>query len=268
MAVKDYKKNVEAKMRLEENKKCADCRAANPRWVSCKYGVFLCLECAGIHRALGVNYDFIKSATLDQWSREAYLPIKYGGNSKFISFLKEKNLLNIEVLDKYRNPVVMEYSKSLIDEVKNATGETLKHAEANCTTESETLNQETTNFRPNQQNFVYMHQKKSGSASQLFRDTTESLRNKLAHYSPTLANFSTCTINKVSDISSSIYNHTKSFGSKTFIATAKLSSKIIDEAKSVRDKKQHNINKSTEELSKQNVMTSFARKKAESKDWS
>lgn len=52
------------------NEECADCGASQPKWASINLGITLCIECAGIHRSLGVHLSKVRSLTLDTevWS--------------------------------------------------------------------------------------------------------------------------------------------------------------------------------------------------------
>lgn len=65
----------------ENNKKCADCWARNPRWASWNLGVFLCIRCAGIHRNLGVHISKVKSVGLDSWTEEQISSMQSMGNA-------------------------------------------------------------------------------------------------------------------------------------------------------------------------------------------
>ena len=66
----DLKPRLDALIRKPYNQFCADCGARGPRWSSVKLGIFICPQCAGIHRKLGTHISFVQSVTIDKWKPE------------------------------------------------------------------------------------------------------------------------------------------------------------------------------------------------------
>lgn len=122
----------ETKAKLQElqkqngNNVCVDCGAPSPQWASPKFGVFMCLNCSGVHRGLGVHISFIRSATMDSFKVSELKRMQLGGNKTWQDFFDKHSENQLEgrtfdgstIKDRYDSPVGEEYKERLAAKVE------------------------------------------------------------------------------------------------------------------------------------------------------
>ncbi|XP_066268703.1 arf-GAP with SH3 domain, ANK repeat and PH domain-containing protein 2-like isoform X9 [Branchiostoma lanceolatum] len=90
-SVAELRQNIISEVkRMPGNGQCCDCNAPDPTWLSTNLGVLLCIECSGVHRALGVHISRTQSLELDVLNTSELLLARTVGNMGFNDIMESR----------------------------------------------------------------------------------------------------------------------------------------------------------------------------------
>jgi len=104
------------------NAMCFDCGTKDPQWASCTNGIYVCLECSGRHRSIGVHLSYVRCIWMDIWKDRELAMMHFGGNQRLANYLDEhgpKDWRKLPITQKYDTKACIAYRQQLKAEIQS-----------------------------------------------------------------------------------------------------------------------------------------------------